>query len=207
MEDKDIGHCYAIEFDNGTVKIGRTTNIIRRLSQHRSSATRFCVDIQKIVITEAVTNHKALEKTLLDFACSLKGSSSKGEYFNGLSIIELQSKLKKLHVSFVVTESIPTSDSEGRLIVKLDKSFDKCDFYGEFSSRSVVEERVISAIRENKLGLPPSVICQRAVSKKLFISREDVMCAIKNMEENGTLISSVLIHNKTKIESTRYKMP
>ena len=48
MKEHDFGYCYAIEFNNGTVKIGKSVNIIKRLSEHRSSARKFCVDIVDI---------------------------------------------------------------------------------------------------------------------------------------------------------------
>ena len=221
MKEHDFGYCYAIEFNNGTVKIGKSVNIIKRLSEHRSSARKFCVDIVDIIFTDVIPLHSDMERELLTSATLLCEPNGPTEYFNGITIYDCMNIFNGAGVNFIRTTKIPTIGKDGDILVSI-KSTPEMIAYKEVcddvktpgkkneatkkSKDIVTVERVISILTKKKKPTPPSVIRQCCKSKKLDISDLDTDAAISKLLTDGTIKLNVVIHGKTKAEHTRYEL-
>lgn len=61
-----LEYLYVIEFQNGTVKVGRTTNPDKRLSDHRSTGKALGVPVTRAWVSDAHEGSEATEQMLLN---------------------------------------------------------------------------------------------------------------------------------------------
>lgn len=87
----NAGHVYALAFDSGGVKVGRTQNIKRRLNQHRCDARRFGLTVTDEWASPLHLEWYTNEDTLKRLAAKLGGAPLSPEYFNGTDYAALVS--------------------------------------------------------------------------------------------------------------------
>lgn len=75
------GHLYAIEFSSGTVKVGRSRDLIRRIDTHLAAATVHGATADRIWISEPVDRLDEREKELLAFCAARWKLAAGSEYF------------------------------------------------------------------------------------------------------------------------------
>jgi hypothetical protein len=78
---------YAVEFSNGTVKVGRTQHAARRLRNHHRAGSQFGIRVIGMWVSEDLGGHyataeRALIARLRDHAPIVRGN----EYFAGISV-------------------------------------------------------------------------------------------------------------------------
>lgn len=79
-----VGHVYAVEFSNGTVKVGRSGDPERRLSEHAAAAGRFGLTITRRWRSGEFAGCDAVERLMLERLRSTWPPMSAGvEYFTG----------------------------------------------------------------------------------------------------------------------------
>lgn len=216
MEDMDFGRCYAIEFDNGTVKIGKTTNIVDRIRNHKGNAARFNVGIVSMIFTDVIPFHGDMERKVLSDACSICDLTKSNEYFNGITIHDCMGFFHSYGVNYIRTSTIPKITESGHLLVTISSSPDaaihaipdrekiEVDSVKEFDD--IVMNRIRDVFDRSKVPLSPSVIVQRCVLKKYNITEKNVKDCIKLMMDTGTIRESIVVHAKTHRESVRYTL-
>lgn len=217
MEDMDFGRCYAIEFDNGTVKLGKTTAIVKRLNKHKSDAGKFGVSIVSMIFTDVIPMHSDMERKILSDACSICSPTKSNEYFNGINIYDCMGFFHSYGVNYMRTSSIPKIDNNNSLLVSVDLLPD-CNLYDagfdfidtgsdandERSVGEITRDRIINSIVVSGIELAPSVIVQRCTSKRLGIDKQQVLSSIKEMCDEGIILPIKMKHAKTGFESERY---
>jgi len=227
MKNNDFGYCYAIEFDNGTIKIGKSTSILKRLMEHKRAAGKFNVEIVDILFTDLIPYHSDMEKKLLSDACSICDPTKSNEYFNGLSIYDCIGMFHNYGVNYIRTKEIPKLDDNGNIVVLISRIPDKKIFDGldcDFSSfdkdnqiddindepkdkTEITKTRIIEMLKRSKSELAPSVICQRCASKKYDIRKSDIMNAINEMSQSGELLHINIVHGKNLLSYPKYYLP
>lgn len=85
------GYVYALAFDSGGVKVGRTQNIKRRLRTHRCNARRFGLTVTNEWASPLHLEWNVNEETLKRLAAKLGGTPLSPEYFNGTDYAALVS--------------------------------------------------------------------------------------------------------------------
>jgi len=206
MKENDTGYCYAIEFSNGTVKVGRTKNLVSRLTDHKKTAKKFDIDIVRMIFTECVDKHSFLEKRLLGFASSICREINANEYFIGVNLQDIEDYLMKSGIYFARSYSIPRFSEDGLLVVTMDQHFsiEKKSITIQFES--ITDRRILNLFRKRKCELQPSVVVQVCKSSRLGISRDEILSSMTNLTESGVLRESIVKHGKTGIESKRYSL-
>jgi hypothetical protein len=85
---KYAGFVYIIEFDNGTVKAGRTVEPPKRLANLIATSSGFRIHASRIWLSPAHADYCDNERRILEWARARAGSVQKNEYFTGLSVRE-----------------------------------------------------------------------------------------------------------------------
>ena len=75
---------YVCEFSDGTVKVGRSTRPAKRVVQHKSSASRFGLSLERHHAVECVAPAAEAERALIEQCCSASASQRGREWFYGL---------------------------------------------------------------------------------------------------------------------------
>ena len=84
-----IGHLYAIEFSSGTLKVGQSRSIARRIAAHVAAAAAHGVTADCIWISEPVDHLDARERDLLAFCAARWRLASGGEHFRRADIAKV----------------------------------------------------------------------------------------------------------------------
>lgn len=82
------GHIYLIEYQDGSVKVGRTANPRSRVGSHWSDARKFNHQVTRVWVSKAHANHIANEKEAI-MICNEFGDQKSGkEYFSGEDLFD-----------------------------------------------------------------------------------------------------------------------
>jgi predicted GIY-YIG superfamily endonuclease len=93
------GYLYVIRFRTGTVKVGQTQDVRRRLAEHRRDAAAFGVGITHVWVSEPMQFFVAAEDELI--AHCLKASKrTRREYFHNVDYVAAVEFAKSLSESF-----------------------------------------------------------------------------------------------------------
>lgn len=83
------GHLYAIEFSSGTVKVGQSTDITRRVAVHVAAATAHGITANRVWISERVDRLDQREQELLAFCRARWKLTTGGEYFHRADLTQI----------------------------------------------------------------------------------------------------------------------
>lgn len=83
------GHLYAIEFSSGTVKVGRSTDVTRRIATHVAAAAAHGATAECIWISEPVDRLDRREHELLAFCRARWQLTTGGEHFRHADIVQI----------------------------------------------------------------------------------------------------------------------
>lgn len=139
------GYIYIIEFSNGTVKVGSTTNPPERFATHRQHAEAFNIGVANHWISEEHPQYRKTEKALIALAEAMGGARARREYFHGISFRDLAAKAHaEIRVPKFQPQQPPTTeefvdhllnlirnarlDADGELIHPLDEVSRKTHF-------------------------------------------------------------------------------
>lgn len=92
----DEGHIYVIEFDNRTIKVGKTGNPRRRIEGHQSRALPMGRSINRVWLSTSHSNYAANERALIRFGTENSQSMIRAEYFVGLAYAKARHFAKSL---------------------------------------------------------------------------------------------------------------
>jgi hypothetical protein len=101
------GHLYAIRFSSGTVKVGRSRDVPRRITAHLAAAAIHDVTAECVWISEPVDRLEEREADLLGYCAARWEVSAGGEYFRRADVA--------LIVKYANDEGIATRDVRGAL--------------------------------------------------------------------------------------------
>jgi hypothetical protein len=90
------GYVYAIQFDNGTVKVGATSNPRARVSSHEAQAEGFGIAISDRWLSPLHDAIYETEKRLIALAAGLGGRVIRREFFAGIDFDALVSQASRL---------------------------------------------------------------------------------------------------------------
>lgn len=99
------GYVYVIEFDNGTIKVGCTSNPQSRVSAHVRSAASFGIVLTRQWVSPLHEGHQETEKQLISLAEQFGSVSGGTEYFTGVDFTKLIERAEKLSFPSVDTEA------------------------------------------------------------------------------------------------------
>lgn len=97
------GHLYAIEFSSGTVKVGQSRNIARRIASHEAGAARHGVTADCIWISEPIEQLDERERELLAFCARQWQTTAGDEYFRHADITKI---IEQANNSGVATQEV-----------------------------------------------------------------------------------------------------
>ena len=92
----NAGHVYVLDFDNGTVKVGRTQNKQRRLKTHRSTARGFGMTVTDSWASPLHVEWCLNEETLMALAAKYGGTPVSPEYFSNADYAAIVSAATRL---------------------------------------------------------------------------------------------------------------
>lgn len=99
-------HVYVVEFDNGRIKVGQTSDPDKRLSEHRGMAHQFGSDITRFWVSQAHTGFALNEESLIRY-CRNHGTSSSGrEYFADLDFYQVAAYAESLPFETLTDEEV-----------------------------------------------------------------------------------------------------
>lgn len=78
------GHVYALSFDNGTVKVGSTTEPSKRIRSHHVQAAQFGIAIIDFWVSPELHRHVRVEKRLIGVASTMCTGVTMREWFRGV---------------------------------------------------------------------------------------------------------------------------
>lgn len=81
---RDAGFCYLIEFSDGTLKAGKTIDLLVRYRQHQSDAKREGKQVIQIAHSKQHESYELTERRMIDLLSSI-GNRVKDEYFYGVN--------------------------------------------------------------------------------------------------------------------------
>ena len=90
------GFIYVIGFSNGTVKVGRSQDLERRLAAHRSHGRKFGADITDKWVSPQHAEWRQNETKLIAIAHELGGRVTAAEYFTGLAFADIVARAQDL---------------------------------------------------------------------------------------------------------------
>lgn len=99
------GFCYVIIFSNGTVKAGKTENLLKRFSQHKSSGIRFGASIDWVLHSVRHADYDNTEKSILSEMANISTRIT-GEYFSGIPLEKCLEIAEETGVSFCCSTSV-----------------------------------------------------------------------------------------------------
>lgn len=79
------GYIYVIEFSNGTIKVGNTTDPASRLGSHASTASAFNITADRVWISSPHATYIRSENRLIEATAHIAGGRRRREYFSGVS--------------------------------------------------------------------------------------------------------------------------
>lgn len=79
------GYLYVLQFSTGSIKVGQTVDLQRRLADHRRDAHAFNVAITDYWVSPAHQGYLANERLLIAF-CGHVSRRAKSEYFHGIDL-------------------------------------------------------------------------------------------------------------------------
>ncbi len=80
------GYVYVIQFDSGSIKVGRTTNPAARLKSHAATARTQGVGIAAQWVSQPIESASRIERQLIGFCNGRFPSVNGGEYFAGVVV-------------------------------------------------------------------------------------------------------------------------
>lgn len=112
----ELSHLYVIEFENGTIKVGRSSDIATRINHHKATGAALGVPVSRVWQSEAHENSHDSENRLL---AALPASCSGREWFREVlfndvikvaeNIVELSTDpemyFKRLHDAVKIVEA------------------------------------------------------------------------------------------------------
>jgi hypothetical protein len=104
----DSGHLYAIRFSSGTVKVGRTSDLAKRIAAHVANAAIHEVAADCIWVSQPVPQLAQREADLLAFCASRWEIVAGGEYFRRADIAAIIERANGA--------GIPTQEVRGSLV-------------------------------------------------------------------------------------------
>jgi hypothetical protein len=124
------GYLYAVAFDNGVVKVGRTLNPRGRLTNHRSGGRVFGAELTDWWVSPRHDCWEANEGTLIELAHQLGGIPTGGaEYFTGIDYDQLVEKAQALNFSAPAAVTVSKKDAARRAARMADWLADAIDDY------------------------------------------------------------------------------
>lgn len=85
-----FGHIYAIEFSDGSVKVGRTKKLNQRMAEHSSFAQKAGLKIIERVNSVLIPNYEAAENHMIRLCRQLCKDSRSSEHFTGVEFAEVK---------------------------------------------------------------------------------------------------------------------
>ena len=83
------GHLYAVAFSSGTVKVGQSIDVTRRIATHAAAAAIHDVAVDRIWISEPVDQLDARERELLKYCSAHWQLAAGGEYFRRANLDQI----------------------------------------------------------------------------------------------------------------------
>lgn len=84
-----MGHIYIIQFSTGSVKVGKTADLRRRIGEHRRASHPFGAAMTTIWYSRPFEDWHAVERRLIARATETCATRRRHEYFTGVSVEEL----------------------------------------------------------------------------------------------------------------------
>jgi len=189
------GNCYAVLFNNGVCKLGRSENIASRISSHVKSGESMGLSVELIVITQSVENEKILELKLLS---KFKGeSNTRGvEYFENIEKDMVINAFMDLGVVFYPIKEIKSVNASG-IVCTIPNGFIR----GGDESKYIDELQLISLKTKIKEFLSASNLTTGLITNRLRRkSKTMVLKALSELERCGAIACDKHIHPTKKIE-------
>lgn len=99
------GYAYIVEYENGTIKVGKTRNPQKRLRTHKSTGRKLGIEVSRWHVSEIHRTYSETEKHLITFCRNETGGKEKGEYFKAPLFDGCVEYLNTLNIS-------PSTDEE-----------------------------------------------------------------------------------------------
>lgn len=145
------GYVYVAEFDNGTVKVGMTSDPRSRLAAYASSAGVFEVHPLRGWLSPLHLNPGATEKTLRDAFAALGSIAAGREWFTEVSFedaVSTATSLPLMPVDLAVEEAKTTRDADGvvTMLASLGGAVEKQILRGQRQGSVVISNNSLSVV-------------------------------------------------------------
>lgn len=100
------GHLYAVAFSSGTVKVGQSRDVSRRIAAHASAAAAHGITTDCVWVSEPVDRLDERERELLAYCATRWKCTTGDEYFRDADITQI--------VEFANRAGVPTRELAGR---------------------------------------------------------------------------------------------
>lgn len=90
------GRVYVVEFSSGLVKVGRSQNVRRRVSQHRGTAEAMDLSLARVWVSPPHENHTETERELIAFGIARATRRIRDEYFVGCTFERFMDCVRRL---------------------------------------------------------------------------------------------------------------
>ncbi len=108
----DQGHLYAIEFSSGTVKVGQSRAVDRRIATHLAAAGAHNVTADRIWVSESVDRLDERERELLAFCHRHWAVTAGGEYFRHADVEKIIEQAARTGIATLEVRGRPAPVSE-----------------------------------------------------------------------------------------------
>lgn len=102
---RDAGFCYLIEFSDGTLKAGKTIDLLVRYRQHKIDAESSGKEVSRIAHSEQHEAYGVTEQRIIDLLSSM-GDRVKDEYFSGIPFELAVKTIKRKVTPLLVSSSV-----------------------------------------------------------------------------------------------------
>lgn len=186
------GSLYVVLFDNGTAKVGKSSNVGSRVDQHRKSAASMGVGVERVYYTDPIPDMDTDEFSLISIFTEAHDVFSGREFFANCTTKSVEAALEKMNVKFNSCASLYSTTTMGEtwVVAKAFKLSDKDPDANISSSRATASERIDTILMANGSTLTEGVI----INRMRGFSRGDVLRTLRMMKSEGTLIRDEYKH-------------
>ena len=159
-----MGIVYAVLFDNGLFKVGRTRNLQARIRSHISSGKSFGYGLDVFLFTEQHEFFERTEEKLLNY-CRGRFQANSPEYFEGGDYHSVKEVMMRAGTLVGWGNSLATKD--GAVIVSMPE-LQKTKETKKIKESNTIKEKIIRLLKGKPDGLTEGVIKNRCRPNEVY---------------------------------------
>lgn len=179
------GSLYVVLFDNGTSKVGKSSNVGSRVDQHTKAAMSMGVGVDKVYYTEPLPGVDIAEFALIGAFAETHEVFAGKEFFANCSIGSIEDAIKKtgLHFNSCAGLTSTTTMGETWVVARAFKLSDRDPDAPAAGFGVSVSDRIESMLKANRSIMTEGVIMNRLRG----VGRGDIHLTLRKMAANGSI--------------------